>query len=707
MHVTMTYRIRTLPIFLLAALAIAGAFLPAAAQERPTADNDPYLWLEEVEGERALNWVESQNRRTMDVLTDHPAYDDLYADALAILNSDERIAYPSIMGDHLYNFWTDDFHRRGLWRRTTWDSYLSGDPEWEVILDIDALALMEDVRWSFSGATCLAPDYRRCMVRLSRGGADATEVREFDLETGTFVENGFFVPESKNSIAWRSADELLIATDFGEGTLTTSGYARIAKLWRRGQPLSRAETIYEAPPSDMGVWVGSLETADDRYEVVYHRPSFFQGTVHVLGDDRSLTALDVPMDADPMVVADQLVVYLRTPWETGGETYAQGSVIAMSYDRFLAGDRNFDVVVSPTSRQTVRGVSDTRDYLLVSMLDDVQSQLWRYRRAGGQWVGEEIEAPGMGTISVAATDVHTNRFFFTYSGFTQPNTLYLAEADGTVRQVRQLPAMFDAAGLVVEQHHATSKDGTSIPFFIVHREGIPHDGTNPTLIYGYGGFEISQTPSYSATVGKSWLERGGVYVVANIRGGGEFGPAWHRSAQKENRQRAFDDFIAVAEFVIDHGVTSPDHLGIMGGSNGGLLVGAAMTQRPDLYDAVVIQVPLLDMRRYSKLLAGASWMAEYGNPDIPEEWAYIREYSPYHNVDPAADYPTPFLTTTTRDDRVHPGHARKMAALMEGLGHQIYYYENTEGGHGSGVTPEQRARVYALTYAYLLERLEH
>jgi prolyl oligopeptidase len=400
------------------------------------------------------------------------------------------------------------------------------------------------------------------------------------------------------------------------------------------------------------------------------------------------------------------VVYLRTPWETGGRTYPEGAVIAMSYDRFLAGQRDFDVVVEPTSRQTVRGVSDTRDYLLVSLLDDVQSELWRYRREGGQWVGEEIEAPGMGTISVAATDVHTNRFFFTYSGFTQPNTLYLAEADGRVREVRQLPAMFDAAGLVVEQHHATSKDGTSVPFFIVHREGILHDGTNPTLIYGYGGFEISQTPSYSATVGKSWLERGGVYVVANIRGGGEFGPAWHRSAQKENRQRAFDDFIAVAEFVIDHGVTSPDHLGIMGGSNGGLLVGAAMTQRPDLYDAVVIQVPLLDMRRYSKLLAGASWMAEYGNPDIPEEWAYIREYSPYHNVEPDAGYPTPFLYTTTRDDRVHPGHARKMAALMEGLGHDIYYYENMEGGHGSGVTPEQRARMYALTYAYLLERLE-
>jgi prolyl oligopeptidase len=419
----------------------------------------------------------------------------------------------------------------------------------------------------------------------------------------------------------------------------------------------------------------------------------------------SLNELDVPVDADPMLVADQIVVYLRTPWEVGGATYPEGSVVAMPYERFLDGGREFDIVVQPTERQTVRGASDTRDYLLVSMLDNVRSELWRYHREGGEWIGEEIDAPELGTIGVVATDVHTNRFFFTYSSYTQPNTLYLAEEDGAVREVRQLPDMYDADGLVVEQHAATSADGTRVPFFIVHREGIPHDGTNPTLVYGYGGFEISQTPSYSATVGKSWLERGGVYVVANIRGGGEFGPAWHRSAQKENRQRAFDDFIAVAEFLVEHGVTSPDHLGIMGGSNGGLLVGAAMTQRPELFDAVVIQVPLLDMRRYNKLLAGASWMAEYGNPDIAEEWAYIREYSPYHNVHTDAEYPTPFFYTTTRDDRVHPGHARKMAAKMADMGHPILYYENTEGGHGSGVTPEQRARMYALTYAYLLDRL--
>ncbi|MFP4623283.1 MAG: prolyl oligopeptidase family serine peptidase [Gemmatimonadota bacterium] len=689
-------------VFVLAALASIAA--PALAQQVDDPP-DPYLWLEEVEGERAMRWVQEQSRGTLDALSRHPAYQRLYRDALEILSSDERIAYPSIMGDHLYNFWTDDTHERGIWRRTSWESYLSGEPEWEVVLDIDALAILEGETWAFGGATCLAPEYRHCMVSLSRGGADATEVREFDLETATFVEDGFFLPEAKNSVAWKSRDELLVSTDFGEGSLTASGYPRVAKLWRRGQPLSRAETLFEGEREDVGVWVGALETATDRYQVVFHRPSFFEGTVHVL-QDGDLVALDAPPDADPMIVSDQLVVYLRSPWEVGGATYPQGAVVAMEYDRFLAGDRDFDMVVEPTATQTVQGVADTRDYLLVSLLDNVRGELWRYHREGGEWVGEAIDAPAMGTIGVASTDVHTNRFFFTFSSYSQPTTLYLADHDGSVREVRQLPAMFDADGLQVEQHHATSRDGTRIPFFLVHDEDMRRDGGNPTLLYGYGGFEVSQTPSYSGIVGKAWLEQGGAYVVANIRGGGEFGPAWHRAALKENRQRAYDDFIAVAEYLIDHGITSPDHLGIMGGSNGGLLVGVAMTQRPDLFDAVVVQVPLLDMRRYNKLLAGASWMAEYGNPDVPEEWAYIREYSPYQNVEPDESYPRPLFYTTTRDDRVHPGHARKMAAKMADMGHPVYYYENTEGGHGAGITPEQRARMYALTYAYLLERLQ-
>ena len=687
------------------AMAALAAGAPAHAQQETAPDpEDAYLWLEDVEGERALDWVEARNRESLAALESQPVYDSIFREALEILSSDERIAYPSIMGDRLYNFWTDDEHERGIWRRTTWESYLSGEPEWEVLLDIDALADEEGVPWAYGGASCLPPDHVRCMVRLSRGGADATEVRELDLRTRTFVEDGFFLPEAKSSVAWRSGDELLVSTDFGDGTLTTSGYPRLAKLWRRGTSLDAAETLFEAAGTDMGVWVGSLETAERTYQIVSHRPSFFEGTTYVLEGD-SLRAVDVPADADPMLVGDQLVVYLRSEWEVGGATHPQGAVVAMPYQAFLAGERNFHVVVAPDERSTVEGVSSTRDYLLVSVLENVRGELWRYRLENGEWVGDRIEAPELGTVGVSSSDPHTNRFFFTYSSYTQPNTLYLAAEDGSVRQVRQIPEMFDAEGLAVEQHEVASRDGTRIPFFIVHREGMAHDGANPTLLYAYGGFQVSMTPGYNAIVGRSWLERGGVYIVANIRGGGEFGPAWHRAAMKENRQRAYDDFLAVAEFLVDHGVTSPEHLGIQGGSNGGLLVGAAMTQRPDLFDAVVIQVPLLDMRRYNKLLAGASWMAEYGNPDDPEEWAYIREYSPYQNVDPGADYPVPLFYTTTRDDRVHPGHARKMAALMSDMGHPVLYYENTEGGHGAGVTPEQRARMYAITYTYLLDRL--
>ena len=688
-----------LVIPLLVTAEAASAQDPAAAQAE-----DPYLWLEDVEGRRALDWVEQRSGETLRELEQHPAYDSIYQEALEILGSDDRIAYPSIMGDRLYNFWTDDDHPRGIWRRTTWESYLSGNPEWETVLDIDALAALEGVPWAFGGATCLAPAYERCMVSLSRGGADAAEVREFDLEAARFIDDGFFIPEAKSSVAWKGPDTLLVATDFGDGSLTTSGYPREVRIWARGESLASAPTLFQAPREDMGVWVGSLETADTTYQIVSHRPSFFEGTVSVL-QDGELVTLDVPLDADPMLVGDQLVVYVRSEWEVGGRTFPQGAVAAMDYASFMAGERDFELVVEPGERQTVQGVSQTRDHLLVSMLDNVRGQLWRHWLEDGEWRRERVESPGLGTVNVVATDPHTSRFFFNGSGFTQPSTLYLAEADGSVRPVRQLPEMFEAEGLVVEQQQATSRDGTRIPFFIIRPEGMPRDGASPTLLYGYGGFEVAMTPSYNAMVGRAWLERGGVYVVANIRGGGEFGPAWHRAALKENRQLAFDDFLAVAEWLVDNGVTSPDHLGIMGGSNGGLLVGVAMTQRPELFDAVVIQVPLLDMRRYNKLLAGASWMAEYGNPDVPEEWAYIREYSPYHNLDPNADYPVPFIYTTTRDDRVHPGHARKMAARMEAIGHPVYYYENTEGGHGAGVTPEQRARMIALTYAYLLQRL--
>ena len=686
-----------LPGLALITLLIAA---PLSAQEK----TDPFLWLEDVEGKRALDWVEAKNAATVAELSRSPVYQPIFERTKQILDAKDRIAFPSIIGERLYNFWQDAANPRGVWRRTTWESYLSGSPQWETVLDVDALARSEGQPWSFAGAECLEPGYTRCLVFLSRGGADATQMREFDATVRTFIPGGFKLPEAKQSVAWVDENTLLVATDFGTGSMTTSGYARIAKLWKRGTPLTAATTLLEAPATDMGVWAGTIETADRTVHVVFHRPNFYEGSVHVLQDGK-LTKLDLPLDSDQYLLGDQLIVYIRSPWDVAGQHFTTGSLLATPFADFLHGGRAFTSVLVPGEKEAIQGVSTTAHHLLVGMLNNVKGELRRYSLQDGSWTYQTVPAPPMGSVGVAATSPHTDRYFFTYSGFTQPTTLYLADEAGQVTEVKRLPEQFDAKGLLVEQHEATSKDGTKIPFFIIHREGIPHDGNNPTLLYAYGGFEVSQTPSYSAITGSAWLERGGVYVLANIRGGGEFGPGWHRAGLKENRQRIYDDFFAVAQFLIDHGVTSPQHLGIMGGSNGGLLMGVAMTQHPELFKAIVIQVPLLDMQRYNKLLAGASWMAEYGDPDIPQEWAYISKYSPYQNLKAGVKYPKVFITTTTRDDRVHPGHARKMAAKMESMGYPFYYFENTEGGHGTGVTSEQRAKAYALTYAYLWQQL--
>jgi len=689
------------------ALSLVLLMLSASALAQ---DADPFLWLEEVEGTDALAWVEERNEATLEAAQATPEFDAIKARTLAILTSDDRIAYPSIRGEWLVNFWTDADNPRGLWRRTTEASYLSGNPEWETLLDIDALGEAEGVNWAFKGSSCLQPDYTRCLVRLSRGGADAVETREFDTSSKQFVKDGFFLPESKGATAWIDENTLLIATDFGPGSMTDSGYPRIVKRWTRGTPMSEAELMYEGAEADVGIWAGSYEADGRIIPAIFHRFSFFEGYT-LIEHEGEWIELDIPVDADAGFIGNQMTLYLRSDWDiemAGGETetvgvsYPQGTLLAIDASAFLGGSRDFEIIVQPGERQTVEGVSTTKNTVLVSMLDEVQPQLWRYRYDGSAWTGERVPSPELATVSVVATSDTDDRFFFASSGYTLPSTLSLAH-NGGVSIVRQLEPQFDASGLVVEQRHATSADGTRIPYFIVRQEGT--SGPAPTLLYGYGGFEISLTPSYNALAGANWMSQGGVWVVANIRGGGEFGPAWHRSAQRENRQRAYDDFLAVAEHLIDSGVTTSEHLGMMGGSNGGLLIGAALTQRPDLFGAAVIQVPLLDMKRYHLLLAGASWVAEYGDPDVDSDWAFISKYSPYQNVDADAEYPRTLITTTTRDDRVHPGHARKMAALMESLGHEVVYFENTEGGHGSGVTPEQQATMYAVTYGYLWNQL--
>jgi prolyl oligopeptidase len=690
-------------LFLLVLLCLKPVLAPAQQASAPPTD-DPFVWLEDVEGARSMEWVNAKNAATLAALTRSPLYQTLFDRIKQNLDSKDKIAYPEIMGNALYNFWQDADHERGIWRRTTWASYATASPSWETVIDLDSLSKAEGVTWSWQGAACLEPEYERCIVSLSRGGSDASERREFDLTTKRFVDGGFRIPEAKTSTTWVDDNTLLVGTDFGPGSMTTSGYARTVKVWKRGTPLGAATTVLETPADHVGTFSGSADAGDRRYVLLFDGINFYQSAQY-LYDQGKVIKLDVPKDADIYLVGDQLVVYVRDPWMTGVTTWATGSLVSAPLSDFLAGKRDLQLVMQPGPRETINGITPTHDFLVINVLNNVRGELRRYRHQSGGWAFERVPAPDLGSVNVVAQSPRSNRYFFTFTNFIQPTTLYVTAEDGRVSEVKRLPAMFDASGLVVEQEEAKSPDGTRIPFFVVHRRDMKRNGSNPTLYSAYGGFEIANTPNYSSSLGAAWLERGGVYVLGNIRGGGEFGPQWHRAGLKEHRQRIYDDFTAVAQQVIKDSITSPQHLGIRGGSNGGLLMGVALTQHPELYNAVLIQNPLLDMKRYSHLLAGASWMAEYGDPDKPEEWAYISRYSPYQNLKAGTQYPTVMFTTTTRDDRVHPGHARKMAAKMESMGIPFYYFENTEGGHGAGVTNAQVAKELALTYVYLWQQL--
>lgn len=673
---------------------------PSAAQE------DPFLWLEEVEGERALSWARDHNERTLTRLTAHPLFESIHARNIEILNSDERIPTPSQRGEFLYNFWRDADQVRGKWRRTSVESFRARSPEWETLIDLDALAESEGENWVWGGVSCRYPDYDRCLVELSRGGADAVVVREFDLEAVAFVDGGFELPEAKSNFGWRDRDSIFVGTDFGPGSQTESGYPRLVKLWRRGTRLAESETVFEGAVADVSVRGYRLWDGRRNFDLVYQGTSFYTGN-YFLFSDGELQRLDLPEDASIVGLIDsQLLVVLKSDWQREERTLAQGALVAADLESVLRDDAQFETLFEPSERISLAGVTRTRASVVINLLDNVVSRLYVLQRDGNSWVREWLDTPTPGSISIVSTELDSDQIYFGYTDFLTPPSLFEADAaTGQSRQIKRQPAFFDAAGMQVDQLTAMSADGTEIPYFVVKPSGFEPNGRNPTQLYGYGGFEISETPWYSATVGTAWLERGGVFVVANIRGGGEFGPSWHQAALKENRQRAYDDFIAVAEDLIARGITSPDYLGIRGGSNGGLLVGAVLVQRPDLFNAVVCTVPLLDMRRYHRLLAGASWMAEYGDPDDPDEWAFISRYSPYHNVASDADYPEAFLFTSTRDDRVHPGHARKMVARLQASGHEVLYYENIEGGHGGAANLNQSARNQALFYAYLHDRL--
>jgi len=733
-----------------AAAVLATFALVACSQGRGTttpamtvldAESDPYLWLEDVEGERALAWVRERNAEAQAVLEARPEFEPMRARLREVLDSKDRIPAIRRIGRHVYNLWQDGSNPRGLWRRTTLDDYSKPQPAWETVLDLDALGRAEATGWVWSGAQCFGPAYRRCMVGLSRGGADAVVQREFDLVDKRFVPGGFELPEAKSSVEWVDADTLYVATDFGPGSLTDSGYPRIVKRWSRGTPLDAAVMAFEAEPGDVAAGVQVDRTPGHERTVFVRALDFFSDRSFLL-TPQGPVEVDKPRDAKLGFAGPWLLLELRSDLVTAVRSFRAGSLLAADAAAYLRGDRRLLPVFEPSAARSLEAWDATRSQLLLTVLDNVTSRIEALRWDGAAWQRREIALPAatvdapprLGSASItslydplqdstAQPDPLAETVLVGYTDFLTPSSLYLASVDANeakekaaapMRLLKRAPAFFDAEGMRSEQRFATSKDGTQVPYFIVWPKGAAADDaqapasaapTRPTLLYGYGGFEVSLTPAYASRMGPGWLERGGVYVVANIRGGGEFGPAWHQAALKANKQKSYDDFIAVAEDLITRRVTTPKQLGIMGGSNGGLLVGAVFVQRPELVNAVVCQVPLLDMRRYSKLLAGASWMAEYGDPDLPADWASISAWSPYQNLKRGVHYPEVFFNTSTRDDRVHPGHARKMAAKMLGNGQPVLYFENIEGGHGGAADNAQRARIQALEFAYLWRQL--
>ncbi|MDM4765602.1 prolyl oligopeptidase family serine peptidase [Pelomonas sp. SE-A7] len=685
------------------------------ADIKPQAPTDPFEWLEDVQGERALDWVRQRNAVTLKELQSRADYAPIRGQMMELLKAKDRIPQIYRIGSSLYNHWQDDKNPRGLWRRTSLAEYRKAEPQWETVLDLDELGRTEKENWVFGGLTCLAPAYRQCLLMLSRGGADAVVVREFDLIDKRFIapeQGGFYVAEAKTDVGWIDKDTLFIGSDFGPGSQTDSGYPRQVRRWQRGQPLKDAALVFEGKTQDVSVSASVDHTPGYERVILRRGLDFYNQETHLLQDGK-LVRLDLPTDVSPSFWKDRLLLSPRKAWTVGGKTYPAGSLLAIDAKAFLRGDRKFQQLFGPTKTRSLAGYTTTSQHLLLNISDKVASRLEEWNFAGAKPVHRKVEAPFPGTLSTSSLydselpdDELANRYLISYSDFLTPSTLSLAQAGNDRRELlKSGKTRFDATGMRAEQLEARSKDGTRVPYFVLWPAGAKADGNNPTLLYGYGGFEIPLQPGYSGGMGRAWLARGGVYVMANIRGGGEFGPTWHQAATKANKQRSYDDFIAVAEDLIKRRISSPRHLGIMGGSNGGLLVGATYVQRPELFNAVVCQVPLLDMRRYHKLLAGASWMAEYGNPDDPAEWRFISKYSPYQNLQAGKHYPKVLFTTSTRDDRVHPGHARKMAALMQAQGHKMLYYENIEGGHGGAADIEQSATLLALEYSYLWQQL--
>ena len=689
---------------------VPGAALNAAIQ----AEEETLAFLEEVEGEEALAFAQSLNEPTLERLTSDSRYQGLYDGALEILQSQDRIAYVGVRGGELWNFWRDADNTHGLWRKTTMESYATDNPEWDVVLDLDALADAEDKNWVWRGSSCLGPDYRHCMITLSDGGSDAAVRREWDMETRSFVEGGFEIEETKGATAWIDENTLLIATALDPEEATTSGYPFVVKRWTRGTDINEAEAVLTGAADNVGVWPSRFEDADgNAYMAAIQSESFFEQVYWYLPDGATGEPVQFPLPrrVSPYgLFGDQLVFGLDQDWTPveGGDTYPAGAVMSYSMSAFAASGElpALFEVFTPNERQSIGSVATTADNLLMVINDNVVGTLNAFQFADGSWTSQPIEAPENASISIVTADDQGDLAYVNVEGFLTPETLYRLTPELTLEAAKSAPSWFNTEGLVVEQRQATSEDGTQVPYFIVRAEDAAEAG--PTLLYAYGGFQVSLNPNYSGTNGRLWLENGGTYVLANIRGGGEFGPSWHQAGLRTNRQRIYDDLIAVAEALVADGVTTPDQLGVEGGSNGGLLTGVMYTQRPDLFGAVISQVPLLDMLGYHKpnMLAGASWQDEYGFPDEnPDERAFLRSISPFHNVETGGDYPPIFILTSTKDDRVHPAHARKMAYLLNELGEEVLYYENMEGGHSAAANLEETAKRLALEYTFLMQTL--
>ncbi|HEX3429843.1 MAG TPA: prolyl oligopeptidase family serine peptidase [Rhizomicrobium sp.] len=675
-------------------------------------EDDRYIWLEDVSGPRAMAWVHAENDKTTAVLEKDPRYGALYADALAIAQAKDRIPTPNSLNGGIYNFWQDADHVRGLWRRTSLADYKTADPHWQSVLDLDALATQEKANWFYKGADCVEPSEKRCMVNLSDGGEDAVTVREFDLDTGKFVDGGFVLPHGKQTSAWEDDNTLLVAREWQPGDLTASGYPFIVKRVSRREPLSAAKEIFRGTAKDGGYGVSpvSLHDGDGHEVVLINRPLSTFESENYLVTRKGVEQLGLPLKTTVQaLVAGALVVSIDQNWDAGDKQIAQGTLVAFDLAELNADPKRLKPIVlyAPGPRESFQSAAATRNALVVTTLDNVRGQAFVYRRgADGSWSHRKLALPDNSAIALVDANLHGDTAFVSVAGFLQPSSLVLVNVnDDSLQTLKTLPPKFDASRDVVEQFEATSTDGTKIPYFVVHPKDMKLDGNNPTILYAYGGFQVSETPSYSANIGKLWLEKGGVFVLANIRGGGEFGPAWHEAGLKTKRQIIYDDFASVARDLIAKKITIPRRLGIMGGSNGGLLMGVEFTQHPELWHAVDIQVPLLDMLRFEKIAAGTSWAGEYGSVSVPAERAFLAHISPYNNIRKGAKYPEPLIWTTTKDDRVGPQHARKFAARLSEYGIPYLYYEVTEGGHGSGANLKEKAHTTALEMTYFARKL--